>query len=504
MVQIARFIAARLGPPAPRYRIAVLDQRGTGANALDCPELQSASLTDFTVPPPGSVEQCGAALGDRRGLFPTTATVEDLESVRAALGVERMAIYGVSYGTYVAERYASAHPDRVTHLVLDSVVPQEDVNPLLIANLGQAGKILRRFCRAARCRGIARAPARQLHRLVVRMANRPLTGRVRVPGGGRATVRLDGPGLIDLMTTLTSFQQQLFSHFPAAVASARKDDPRMLLRLAAVARISNATESPAELSWGLHTATLCSDVAFPWGSPSSDPSRRAAAVAAAASAIPDSEFLPFDRATATGNGVIETCRRFPPTDVAPPPAPRPLPGVPILILSGTFDLSTPISDARREAVRSPTARLAKLPEVGHATLLSAGCAQEIVKRFFAARELGEPCKRNRAPDPVRAPARRVSDVPGRTRARRARAVALATLADAKAIAAAIDEFTGLRGGSFRISGGRLRLDRDELVRGAPVSGKVKTPDGPGRLRVRGRLGATVRIDKRGRTAVHVR
>jgi hypothetical protein len=95
----------------------------------------------------------------------------------------------------------------------------------------------------------------------------------------------------------------------------------------------------------------------------------------------------------------------------------------------------------------------------------------------------------------------VSDVPGSTRAQRARAVALATLADAKAIAVAIDEFAGLHGGSFRVSRGRLRLRRDELVGGAPVTGRVKAPDGPGRLRVGGRLGVTVRIDKKGRAAV---
>ena len=65
-----------------------------------------------------------------RRLYSTTATVADLDAVRKALGVERIGMLGISYGTYVAERYARAHPDHVSRLVLDSVVPQENVNPL--------------------------------------------------------------------------------------------------------------------------------------------------------------------------------------------------------------------------------------------------------------------------------------------------------------------------------------------------------------------------------------
>ena len=33
-----------------------------------------------------------------------------------------MAVYGVSYGTVIAQRYASAHPDRVSALILDGPV----------------------------------------------------------------------------------------------------------------------------------------------------------------------------------------------------------------------------------------------------------------------------------------------------------------------------------------------------------------------------------------------
>lgn len=72
--------------------------------------MQRAALTDLTVPPAGTVERCGSKLGGARAFYTTTDTVADLDAVREALGIERLALLGISYGTYVAERYASAHP----------------------------------------------------------------------------------------------------------------------------------------------------------------------------------------------------------------------------------------------------------------------------------------------------------------------------------------------------------------------------------------------------------
>jgi proline iminopeptidase len=46
--------------------------------------------------------------------------VEELEALRRALGIERLAVLGHSYGAYVAQAWALEHPDRVTHLVLSN------------------------------------------------------------------------------------------------------------------------------------------------------------------------------------------------------------------------------------------------------------------------------------------------------------------------------------------------------------------------------------------------
>jgi proline iminopeptidase len=48
--------------------------------------------------------------------------VTDIEALREALGLERMHIYGFSYGGMVAQAYALSYPDRVSTLVLANTV----------------------------------------------------------------------------------------------------------------------------------------------------------------------------------------------------------------------------------------------------------------------------------------------------------------------------------------------------------------------------------------------
>jgi pimeloyl-ACP methyl ester carboxylesterase len=365
-------------------RIAIIDQRGTGTTAIRCGALQRADLSDLTVPPGGAVGRCGASLGPRRGFYSTADTVADLEAIREALGLQRWALLGVSYGTYVAERYARAHPDRVTALVLDSVVEQRD-DPFFVDNLRHAGTILRQLCvRGSDCRAVTDDPVGELHRLVVRTNRRPIRGH---------GVTIDGPSLLDTITTLTSFMQEDFTVFPRLVHAALHGNADPLLRMTAALRRENA--SPADtLSMGLHTATQCADFPFPWR-PDAPPAERRRALRAATRRLP-ADLGPFDRATAAGNGAIVTCLRWPQTVVAPAPEPGPLPAVPILLLAGSWDLSTPLDSARAEARRSPTAQLVVLPQLGHATILQP-CTEPAVRRFFAGRPPGRPCADHRAP-----------------------------------------------------------------------------------------------------------
>ncbi|WP_457205875.1 alpha/beta hydrolase [Nocardioides sp. P5_C9_2] len=57
----------------------------------------------------------------------TTDIVADFEVLRDTLGADRVSFYGLSYGTYIAQVYATLHPDRLDKLVLDGVVDPRGV-----------------------------------------------------------------------------------------------------------------------------------------------------------------------------------------------------------------------------------------------------------------------------------------------------------------------------------------------------------------------------------------
>jgi len=116
-VPFVPWLTGRLGPALRGYRMVMFDQRGTGAGALNCPALQQQmGASDLTVPTPAAVRSCAAAIGPSRRYYATADTVADIEALRATLGVSRITLDGVSYGSYVAEQFALAHPAQVAGL----------------------------------------------------------------------------------------------------------------------------------------------------------------------------------------------------------------------------------------------------------------------------------------------------------------------------------------------------------------------------------------------------
>jgi pimeloyl-ACP methyl ester carboxylesterase len=349
-------VRARMRALLRSYRLVMLDQRGTGAGALRCPALQRAMGTsDLTVPPAGAVEDCARRLGPARRFYSTVDTVADLEVLRAALGADKLTLNGTSYGTFVAERYAIAHPDRVARLVLDSVVPAAGLDGLEADGMHETARVLRAVCRAQHCPG---DPAADLAAVV--------------------RARHDGARLYDTLVAM-SVGAPSFPGVPAALRAARRGQPERLERT--VRAVRRAQRAPANvLSQGLHAATICADLRPPWGGSAAPLAGRDGALRRAAAAV---DPAPWDRATVVGNGLAQTCLRWPPTP-APPVPMGDLPPVPTLLLAGDRDLSTPLPWAREQKAHTPNGRLVIIPGAGHSVQSRApgGRGRRAVERFL--------------------------------------------------------------------------------------------------------------------------
>jgi len=106
--------------------IVLVDQRGTGRSAegfaCEAPDDLSLDTADSDVIA-RVIDACIDELKHDPRFYTTSVAVRDLDAVRAALGIETWNVYGVSYGTRVAQQYLRQYPERVRSIVLDGVVP---------------------------------------------------------------------------------------------------------------------------------------------------------------------------------------------------------------------------------------------------------------------------------------------------------------------------------------------------------------------------------------------
>jgi pimeloyl-ACP methyl ester carboxylesterase len=393
---------ASAAAPALRDReLVVFDQRGTGSSGvLRCPSVEGPFVRD----PVAAGAECARRLGPARAFYTTRDSIEDVEAVRAALGVERISLLGVSYGTKVALGYAIAHPDHVDRLVLDSTVTPDGPDVFGRSGFAALPGALRDVCRARRCRGITSDPVADLARLAGRLRASPLDGRVVGPRGQRRRERLRTAGLLDLLFA-SDIDPTLLPALPAAVRSAGRGDTAPILRLARNARASVVTDNPHEFSSAVLVASLCEESAFPW-TRTAPPAQRRQELAAALDALGDGPFAPFDRGVAAGLYAMPACYAWPAAPDPPAFPTAPLPAAPTLLVSGTRDLRTPLQDARGLAGLMPDARVLQVVGAGHSVLSSAepGCPGRALGRFFAGRPVRTECPRDRGidfePDPI--------------------------------------------------------------------------------------------------------
>ncbi len=161
---------SRIRAGAQRYGTIFANPGGPGADALDYWGARLAHLPkelvehyDLVAVQPRGLRwstplTCGTAVaGARDGRKPlqqacdaaqpgylqtmtTENTARDIDTVRAALGLDRIDFLGISYGTYLGAVYATLFPQRVERMVLDSNVDPQWVWTEQFAQQQLAGK----------------------------------------------------------------------------------------------------------------------------------------------------------------------------------------------------------------------------------------------------------------------------------------------------------------------------------------------------------------------------
>lgn len=366
--------------------VLLVDARGTGgSNPLHCEDPDDAAgMAEEEMTPAAAAafaQRCRDALARTSDLryYTTSDHIRDLDAVREQLGIDRLNLVGVSYGTRVAQQYARRYPQHTRTVTLDSVAP----NSLVLGqeharNLDAALK--QQFARCAS----DTACTDNLGDIAAQLAS----VRTTLRGGGLAPVRYRDPlsgawrsevptyGHLALLLRLYAYQPQAAAMLPLIVHDAAQGHYESLL---AQSRAIYA-EVSGSMAQGMGLSVSCSE-------------------------DPELAPTPADTDTVMGTGfvdaIIAMCAVWPKGE-RPADFRAPLTGdVPVLALSGQFDPVTP--PRYGDAVVEPLAngRHLVLPGQGH-SVLALGCMPKLFAQFIEsadAKALDAECLQRLKPTP---------------------------------------------------------------------------------------------------------
>jgi pimeloyl-ACP methyl ester carboxylesterase len=346
--------------------IVLLDQRGTGRSSpLDCAAFAAdddlaAALQLDPVPKASACAAELAAKGVDAAQYTTAAFVADLDAARAALGYDRINLWGGSYGTRAALEYLRRHAVHVRSAVLDGVAPPRistvvDVwtarDAALSAVIGACGQ-------SPACRAAHPDLAATLAAIGDELGPAGRDVVLADPRNGAAqTVRLTYDHVLAALQPLL-YVPELQGLVPEAVARAAAGDYGPLQALVAL----TTADLARQLSSALHYSVICAEDA-----PRFSPAERKRALAGL-------------RTRSLAERVLAVCALWP-RGAAPADATTPVVSdVPVLLLSGGLDPVTPPAYGTEVAATLPNSRHIVARGYGHIVSPQA-CGPRLVAAF---------------------------------------------------------------------------------------------------------------------------
>lgn len=367
--------------------IILLDQRGTGgSNPLNCPGGDEtdyhATDSDIAAEAHSCLEKLSAKADVAQ--YTTSVAVNDLERLRQALGYESINMYGVSYGTRVAQQYLRRFPDHARALILDGVVPPE-----LTLGAGMAldaehalERILTRCAHETDCRNRFGDPTQDYHDLWQSLQTHGVPVIVANPTTGESTHFEFTRFHLATVLRLSIYSAEQTALLPLLLHEAHES--KDYSRLAAQFLLLTHAYVDA-VAVGMNNTVACTeDIAF-YDAKTTDRLKL------------ENTFL----GTAQLDGLLAICKIWPRGPIDPDFHAPLHSAVPVLLLSGSDDPITPPAYAD-QARRGLTNSLhVVLKDFGHGQL-AAPCVDRLMEQFInraSAKGLDTSCTRNDKPMP---------------------------------------------------------------------------------------------------------
>ena len=344
--------------------IVLLDQRGTGQSAvMNCEADEDIIEGRFSREQTLAVTQeCLEQLPHDPRFFTTSVAVGDLEALREALGYAQFNLYGISYGSRVAQHFVRRYPESTRTVILDGVIPpQLALGPAIAIEAQNALDAI--FDRCAESKVCAeRFPdiREDFSMLRAELVDEPVTIVLPDPLTGKPEEMSFGPQELAAALRLLSYHPNSVAVMPMLINEAIRGNyaPIASQFMMIAASVSEA------MSIGMHNAVVCTEDAPYFAG----------------------EQISRDALDATYIGplqldALETICSVWPRGALDKDFKTPLASdLPVLLLSGEADPVTPPRYAELAAIDLDNARLLTGRKQGHGQA-PRGCMPDLIAKF---------------------------------------------------------------------------------------------------------------------------
>lgn len=343
--------------------IILVDQRGTGRSA----PLMCEGGEDDLFLEAGDIDrvidasrECLEGLAHDPRFFTTSMAVRDLERVRDALGYAELNLYGISYGTRVAQHYLRRYPDRTRRVILDGVLPPAVALGADVPLASQAAldAVFERCEADAACRQAFPDLRLRFAALLARLRETPVEVSLDHPRTGEAIDVVVDHWMLAGVVRLLVYQPQTASLLPFLIDAVDGGDYEAL-----AAQVFLLTEGLEGLAVGLNNAVVCTED------------------------VPFQGEVDLDAQAATYMGTTfaeilkRTCEIWPRGLMDEDLRELVTSDKPVLMLSGELDPITPPHYARRAAASLSNVIDVVAPGQGHGMLMTV-CGRRLAAEFL--------------------------------------------------------------------------------------------------------------------------
>lgn len=353
-----------------KRHIILVDQRGTGkSNPLVCKDTSGKSavaendaIEALDLDKAKSfAKDCAQEISKRADtrFYSTEYAIADLDLVRQKIGALKINLYGISYGTRVAQQYAKRYPQHTRSIVLDGVVP----NSLVLGsehstNLESALNLHFSRCNADKvCRERFGNPREKLDSLRSKLTVAPMLVNYNDPMSGEAKQEKLTAGSLAMVARMYSYSPMTASMLPLLLTQAAQGNGGPLL---AQAQMMNSNLNDA-IMHGMQLSVICSEDAA------------------------ELKSNPASESTLLGNNMIAflkaQCEVWPHSKRAADFRAPLKTDTPVLLFSGEFDPVTPPRYGDAVAKLLPNSKHIIVKGQGH-NVMPVGCGPKLFARFI--------------------------------------------------------------------------------------------------------------------------